>query len=99
MFSMKFQMISLFKKVSCILNVALVSLCPLTQTELYQTINSSLSTSYWSWEEFVSRMDVLQRVLVLRGDATYMFFHPAFREWLIRRDSENASTKFLCDLR
>jgi hypothetical protein len=27
-----------------------------------------------------------------------MFFHPSFREWLIRRD-EGESHKFLCDLR
>lgn len=27
-----------------------------------------------------------------------MFFHPSFREWLIRRD-DSESKKFVCDLR
>lgn len=31
-------------------------------------------------------------------DNTYMFFHPSFREWLIRRE-ESESKKFVCDLR
>lgn len=41
---------------------------------------------------------MLSGFLVKRLDNTYMFFHPSFREWLIRRD-EGESTKFLCDLR
>jgi hypothetical protein len=41
---------------------------------------------------------MLSGFLVKRLDNTYMFFHPSFREWLMRRD-EGESTKFLCDLR
>lgn len=41
---------------------------------------------------------MLSGFLVKRLDDTYMFFHPSFREWLIRRD-DSESTKFLCDLR
>lgn len=41
---------------------------------------------------------MLSGFLVKRLDDTYMFFHPSFREWLMRRD-EGESTKFLCDLR
>lgn len=45
-----------------------------------------------------SRFQMLSGFLVKRLDNTYMFFHPSFREWLMRRD-EGESTKFLCDLR
>lgn len=41
---------------------------------------------------------MLSGFLVKRLDNTYMFFHPSFREWLMRRD-EGESTKFLCDYR
>jgi len=41
---------------------------------------------------------MLSGFLVKRLDNTYMFFHPSFREWLLRRD-EGESTKFLCDYR
>lgn len=41
---------------------------------------------------------VLSGFLVKRLDNTYMFFHPSFREWLVRRD-DGESIKFLCDLR
>lgn len=41
---------------------------------------------------------MLSGFLVKRLDNTYMFFHPSFREWLMRRD-DGESTKFLCDLR
>ena len=44
------------------------------------------------------RGQMLSGFLVKRLDNTYMFFHPSFREWLMRRDA-GESTKFLCDLR
>lgn len=40
----------------------------------------------------------LSEFLVKRMDNTYMFFHPSFREWLIKREDAE-SNKFLCDLR
>lgn len=43
-------------------------------------------------------VQLLSGLLIKRLDNTYMFFHPSFREWLIRRD-EGESNKFLCDLR
>ena len=98
LFNLKFPTIRSFEKVTPILNIALASLYPLTQTELYETLNSNYVHSYVAWEEYVARLDILDPVLVARADGTYMFFHPAFREWLIRRD-DNDSTKFLCDLR
>lgn len=61
----------------------------------FATTNPSIccSTTY----QF-SRFQMLSGFLVKRLDNTYMFFHPSFREWLMRRD-EGESTKFLCDLR
>uniref|UniRef100_A0A182M6Z2 Orc1-like AAA ATPase domain-containing protein n=1 Tax=Anopheles culicifacies TaxID=139723 RepID=A0A182M6Z2_9DIPT len=50
------------------------------------------------WDEFLCRFRTLTGFLVKRLDDTYMFFHPSFREWLIRRE-DGESTKFLCDLR
>ncbi|XP_058055857.1 protein TANC2 [Anopheles bellator] len=50
------------------------------------------------WDEFLCRFKTLTGFLVKRIDNTYMFFHPSFREWLLRRD-DGESTKFLCDLR
>ena len=98
LFNLKFPTIRSFEKITPILNIALASLYPLTQAELYETLNSNFVHTYVSWEEYASRMEILSAVLVLRRDGTYMFFHPAFREWLIRRD-DNDSAKFLCDLR
>jgi hypothetical protein len=55
-----------------------------------------LSCTYYSYVFFFFQL--LSGLLVKRLDNTYMFFHPSFREWLIRRD-EGESNKFLCDLR
>lgn len=51
-----------------------------------------------AWDEFLFRFKQLTGFLVRRLDDTYMFFHPSFREWLMRRD-EGDSCKFVCDLR
>ncbi|CAH1775583.1 unnamed protein product [Owenia fusiformis] len=95
---LKFPSLRSFEKVCPILNTCLASLYPLTLTEIYETMNSGYMERYVSWEEFIQRMDTVSSFLVRRRDSTFMFFHPAFREWLIRRD-ENESTQFLCDLR
>lgn len=97
-FNLKFPTIRSFEKVTPILNIALASLYPLTAEEIYQSVNSGYLHRYVDWEDFSQRLDILSHCLVRRQDSTYMFFHPAFREWLIRRD-ENNSAKFLCDLR
>ena len=97
-FNLKFPSIRSFEKASPILSVCLASLYPLTQREIFEAINSGYLHDYIHWEEFLRRMEVLSEFLVQRNDGTFMFFHPAFREWLIRRD-EGDNTKFLCDLR
>lgn len=97
-FNMRFHTSRSFEKVSPILNICLASLYPLTFEELFQTFNSGFLYRYVDWHDFVQRMESLSGFLVRRKDGTYVFFHPAFREWLIRRN-ENESQKYLCDLR
>jgi len=46
------------------------------------------------------RFSSLNGFLVRRSDDTLMFFHPAFRDWLIRRNQNTSKcSKFLCDPR
>ncbi|GFR94297.1 protein TANC2, partial [Elysia marginata] len=97
-FNLKFSSVRSFERVSTILGVCLAALNPLTAEDIFLTVNSGSMERYVSWEDFCQRMAVLQSFLYRRHDNTYMFFHPAFRDWLIRRD-EADSPKFLCDLR
>ena len=97
-FNLKFPSLRSFEKVSPILNVCLASLYPLTLTEIGEAVNSGYTHKLVPWDEFLRRMELMSGLLVCRRDGAYMFFHPAFRDWLVRRD-ESDSTKFLCDLR
>ncbi|KAK4881567.1 hypothetical protein RN001_004886 [Aquatica leii] len=97
-FNLRFPTLRSFDKVTHILSVCLSALYPLTLVEIYYSINSLLVDAFLPWDEFLQRFKLLSGFLVKRLDNTYMFFHPSFREWLIRRD-DNESTKFLCDLR
>ncbi|XP_032516332.2 protein TANC2 isoform X2 [Danaus plexippus] len=97
-FNLRFPTVQSFEKVTHILSVCLAALYPLTLVEIYYSVNSLLVDTYLPWEEFCHRFESLSDFLVKRIDNTYMFFHPSFREWLIRRD-DNESPKFLCDLR
>ncbi|CAH0559167.1 unnamed protein product [Brassicogethes aeneus] len=97
-FNLRFPTIRSFEKVTHILSVCLTALYPLTILEIYYSVNSLLADKFLPWSEFLQRFKLLSGFLIKRLDDTYMFFHPSFREWLIRRD-ECESTKFLCDLR
>ncbi|XP_075222893.1 zinc-RING finger and ankyrin repeat domain-containing protein rolling pebbles isoform X4 [Lycorma delicatula] len=97
-FNLRFPTVKSFEKVSSILSVCLAALFPLTLLEIYYSVNALCTENFLSWEEFLQRFKNLSGLLVKRLDNTYMFFHPSFREWLIRRD-ENESNKFICDLR
>lgn len=96
--NLKFPTVQSFEKVTHILSVCLAALYPLTLVEIYYSVNSLLVNTFLPWEEFLQRFSLLSNFLVKRSDNTFMFFHPSFREWLIRRD-EGESSKFLCDLR
>ncbi|GLH00293.1 Uncharacterized protein GBIM_06713 [Gryllus bimaculatus] len=97
-FNLRFPTVRSFEKVAPILSVCLAALYPLTLLEIYYSVNAIYVDKFMSWDDFLARFKTLLGFLVKRLDNTYMFFHPSFREWLIRRD-EGESNKFLCDLR
>ncbi|XP_067012508.1 protein TANC2 isoform X2 [Anabrus simplex] len=97
-FNLRFPTLKSFEKVAPILSVCLAALYPLTLLEIYYSVNALHVDKFLPWDEFLQRFKMLSGFLVKRLDNTYMFFHPSFREWLIRRD-EGESNKFLCDLR
>lgn len=97
-FNLKFPTTSKFERVANVLNICLASLYPLTQSELFYTLNAMQTQAPVPWTEFVEICNELSEILVKRSDGTFMFFHPSVREWLIRRDASE-SPKFLCDSR
>lgn len=98
-FNIKFPSVRSFEKVAPILSICLASLYPLTGEEIFHALNSGYFERYVSWEDFQQRLGLMSGLLYQRRDTTFVFFHPAFRDWLIRRDDSDKSTKFLCDLR
>lgn len=97
-FNLKFPTAAKFDRVVNVLNICLATLYPLTQTEIFYTLNAMQTQAPVVWTDFVEMCNELADVLVKRSDGTFMFFHPSLREWLIRRDSGDSS-KFLCDSR
>ncbi|XP_038645553.1 protein TANC1-like isoform X1 [Scyliorhinus canicula] len=96
--NMKFLTHTSFEKALPVLNVALASLHPLTDEQIYQAINAGSVKGDLEWEDFQQRMESLSCFLIKRRDKTRMFCHPSFREWLVwRADGENMD--FLCDPR
>ncbi|KAM6986391.1 protein TANC1 isoform 2-T2 [Aplochiton taeniatus] len=96
--NMKFMTNSAFERSSPILNVALASLHPMTDEQLFQAINAGSVRGELTWEDFQQRMELLSCFLIKRRDKTRMFCHPSFREWLVWR-AEGESTDFLGDPR
>lgn len=96
--NMKFMTNSAFERSLPILNVALASLHPLTDEQLFQAINAGFIQGELKWEDFHQRMELLSCFLIKRRDKTRMFCHPSFREWLVWR-ADGESTDFLCDPR
>ncbi|XP_008179715.1 protein TANC2 isoform X1 [Acyrthosiphon pisum] len=97
-FNLRFPTTSSFEKVADILSVCLAALYPLTILEIYYSVNSLNVDEFVSWEAFLQRFKLISGLLIKRLDNTYMFFHPSFREWLMRRE-DGESKKFVCDLR
>ncbi|KAF7666204.1 hypothetical protein LDENG_00115900 [Lucifuga dentata] len=96
--NMRFPTQSSFERALPLLNVAVASLHPLNDEQIYQAINAGSLQGTLDWEDFQQRLDNLSVFLVKRRDGTRMFVHPSFREWLIWRE-EGEKTKFLCDPR
>ncbi|XP_063220744.1 protein TANC2 [Bacillus rossius redtenbacheri] len=97
-FNLRFPTARSFEQVSPILGVCLAALYPLTLLEIYYSVCALQAHAFLPWDEFLHRFKMLSGLLVKRQDNTHMFFHPSFREWLMRRD-EAESCKFVCDLR
>lgn len=101
-FNLRFSTVNSYDKVAPILQVLCASLYPLTQQEIYNTINAGAID--WSnlitWDEFLIRLNVLlsAQFIVIRKDGTLMFAHSSLKEWLLRRE-ENENTKFMLDSR
>ncbi|XP_059418544.1 protein TANC1-like isoform X2 [Carassius carassius] len=96
--NMKFMSNSAFERAIPILNVALASLHPMTDEQLFQALNAGSERGELLWDDFQQRMETLSCFLIKRRDKTRMFCHPSFREWLVWR-ADGESSDFLCDPR
>ncbi|NXU17864.1 TANC1 protein, partial [Pardalotus punctatus] len=96
--NMKFMTNSAFERAQPILNVALASLHPMTDDQIFQAISAGQINAEQQWEDFSQRMEALSCFLIKRRDKTRMFCHPSFREWLVWR-AEGENTDFLCEPR
>ncbi|KAM8856304.1 protein TANC1-like isoform 2-T3 [Spinachia spinachia] len=96
--NMKFMTNSAFERSLPIFNVALASLHPMTDEQLFQAVNAVFVQGELQWEDFLHRVELLSCFLIKRRDKTRMFCHPSFREWLVWR-ADGESTDFLCDPR
>ncbi|XP_071212009.1 protein TANC1-like isoform X8 [Salvelinus alpinus] len=96
--NMKFMTQSAFERSLPILNVALASLHPMMDEQLFQAINAGAVRGELPWDDFQQHMETLSCFLIKRRDKTRMFCHPSFREWLVWR-ADGESTNFLCDPR
>ncbi|XP_075685432.1 protein TANC1 isoform X2 [Rhinoderma darwinii] len=96
--NMKFMTNSAFEKALPILNLALASLHPMTDEQIFQAINSGNVYAEHNWKDFQQRMELLSCFLIKRRDKTRMFCHPSFREWLVWR-ADGESAMFLCEPR
>uniref|UniRef100_UPI0037E84B24 protein TANC1-like n=1 Tax=Semicossyphus pulcher TaxID=241346 RepID=UPI0037E84B24 len=87
-----------FERVLPVLNVALASLHPLTDEQMFRALNAGSVRGELEWKDFQQRLDSLAGFMVRRRDGTRMLCHPSFREWLVWR-ADGESNDFLCDPR
>jgi len=94
--NLRFATSRAFERASSMLSVCLASLYPLTAEEIEDSVISVRLTGSGVGEEIRRTLELVNGLLVRRRDSTYGFFHPTFREWLMRRDDPG---KFQCDVR
>ncbi|CAL9701468.1 unnamed protein product [Knipowitschia caucasica] len=87
-----------FERVVPVLNVALASLHPLTDEQMFRALNAGSVSGDLEWTDFQQRLESLAGFMVRRRDGTRMLCHPSFREWLVWR-ADGESNDFLCDPR
>uniref|UniRef100_A0A3Q3X941 Uncharacterized protein n=1 Tax=Mola mola TaxID=94237 RepID=A0A3Q3X941_MOLML len=71
--NMRFPTQSSFERALPLLNVAVASLHPLNDEQIYQAINAGSLQGTLDWEDFQQRVDNLSVFLVKRRDGTRMF--------------------------
>ncbi|KAA8595842.1 hypothetical protein FQN60_011133 [Etheostoma spectabile] len=86
------------ERVLPVLNVALASLHPLTDEQMFRALNAGSVKGELEWKDFQLRLDSLAGFMVRRRDGTRMLCHPSFREWLVWR-ADGESSDFLCEPR
>ncbi|XP_056870433.1 protein TANC1-like isoform X2 [Takifugu flavidus] len=87
-----------FERILPVLNVALASLHPLTDEQMFRALNAGSVKGELEWKDFQQRLESLAGFMVKRRDGTRMLCHPSFREWLVWR-ADGESSDFLCDPR
>ncbi|XP_062853773.1 protein TANC1 [Trichomycterus rosablanca] len=95
---LKFPTAAAFERLLPVLNVALATLHPLTDEQLFRALNAGSVKGTLEWNDFQQRMETLSCFLIRRRDKTRMFCHPSFREWLVWR-ADGESSDLLCDPR
>lgn len=96
--NLRFATSRAFERASPMLSVCLASLYPLTADEIEDALISRRvrMTGSYVGDELRRTLNLVSGLLVRQRDSTYGFFHPTFREWLMRRDDPG---KFQCDVR
>jgi len=96
--NLRFATSRAFDRAAPVLSVCLASLYPLTAAEIEDAVISRRVHTSGSGpsDELRLMLELVNGLLVCQRDSTYAFFHPTFREWLMRRDDTG---KYQCDVR
>nr|CAB3266806.1 protein TANC2 [Phallusia mammillata] len=106
--NLRFMSYTSYDDVRSIIAVALASLYPLKDEQLYQAVCCGLPPNEeLSWPKFKQRMDLLTDFLVqLSPTSGRTFFHSCFREWLIGQSTQvptngtlQSSSRFKVDIK
>ena len=82
--NLRFRSNSSFDEFRDVISVALASLYPLKDEQLYQAVCSDLPHNALPWPYFKQQMEILDELLVQNpSTGGRAFFHPLFREWLM----------------
>ena len=82
--NLRFRSYTSFDDVRDVISVALASLYPLKDEQLYQAVCSDKPLNSLSWGEFKKSMETLDGLLVENPcTGGRAFFHPLLREWFM----------------
>ncbi|XP_076818833.1 protein TANC2-like isoform X2 [Clavelina lepadiformis] len=105
--NLRFMSYTSFDEVRDVVAVALASLYPLKDDQLYQAVCSGLPPNHLPWPKFKQQLELLDAFLVQSAPSGgRVFFHPCFREWLLgqsislqRGGTLQSSSKFRVDVK